>query len=476
MKWKKRILGSESIRIKLILVLILILAAAGCQGEAGTEEKSYTTSVIGTGDIQISAFGSGNLIPAKEVELEFEYGGVIDQILVETGDYVVEGDLLAALESAELEESLQKAEEDLRELTSDAAVAAATLEMAEAKKDVLTAESTLSFYLSPYVYKAEIRLRDAQDELLSAMDEAENNPSDDAEQRVVEAQETVEHAELSLALNWETYYEEYVPDFFNFPWRDRFGFWHDYYDPPSELEVAEVWSELAAAEARVEEAESFLAALTEDMIPDDAYGSQLVKLEDAMIAVSEAEEKLEAARLVSPIDGVVIEISKDEGDQVGAGTLLMTVAQLDPPTLEASFDEGDWALVKEGNPVEVVFDALDEKTYYGEIVFVNPSLQTSQNSTVVSTLVELDLSETGWSSLPLSSAASIEVIAGETTDAVLLPIEGLQESSGSQGTVLVESGGEFTSRDVKLGLRDVLFVEVLDGLSAGEVVLIGELE
>jgi multidrug efflux pump subunit AcrA (membrane-fusion protein) len=475
MKRKKLSFRRESATIKIILILVLILVLTACQGQEETDEQVVTTSVINTGDIQISAFGSGTLISANEVELEFEYGGVIDQILVETGDYVFEGDLLAVLEIADLEEALEKAEEDLRELTSDAAVAVATLELAESQKDVLTADSTLNFYLSPYIYKAEIRLRDAQDELLSAMDEAETNPSDGAEKRMVEAQESVEHAELSLALNWETYYEEYVSDFFNFPWRDRFGFWHDYYDPPSELEVAEVWAELSAAEARVEEAESFLAALTEDMIPDDAYGSQLVKLEDTINAVTEAREMLEAGTLEAPIDGVVIDINKEEGDQIGT-TVVMTIARLDPPTLEASFDESDWSLVQEGNPVEVVFDALDEKTYFGEIIFINPALITSQNTTAVSTLVELDMSETGWSDLPLSSGASIEVIAGETRDAVLLPIEGLQESSGNQGTVLVESGGEFTSRDVKLGLWDVLFVEVLDGLSAGEVVLIGELE
>jgi len=475
MKQKKSKLESEIIRNKILLLLIIIFGLTACQGQAETDDQKLTTSVISTGDIQVSAYGSGILISAVEVDLAFDFGGVIDQILVETGDYVTEGDPLAAVETEDLQDALDKAEANLRELTSDAAVASERLNLAEAQKDVLTAESTLSFYLSPYVFKAEIRLREAKEELVSASKEVAEKPSDEADQLLVEAKEAVEHAEFSLALNWETYFEEYVPDFFNFPWRDRFGFTHDYYDPPSELEVAEIWAELAIAEAQVEESEFYLTAMAENLIPDDAYGSQLVKLADAINAVSDAIEKLEGATITAPIDGVVIEIKKDLGDRIGTG-VLMTIAKLDPPTLEAWFDEGDWALVKEGNSIEVVFDSLEEKSYSGKIIFVDPTLQTKQNTTVVSALVELELSGTGWSGLPLSSSASIEVIAGKASDAVLLPIEGLQVSSGNQGTVLLESEGGFVPQEVELGLRDVLFVEALNGLSAGDVVLIGELE
>lgn len=292
---------------------------------------------------------------------------------------------------------------------------------------------------------------------------------------VIEAQEAVDHAELSLALNWETYYEEYVPDFFNFAWRDRFGFWHDYYDPPSELEVSEVWAELAAAEARVEEAEYYLEALTEGSISEEAYGSRITELEKAAESVAEARDNFEAATLTSPTGGMVIEINLVEEESIGTKKVI-TIARMDPPTLEASLDEGDWSLVKEGNRVEVVFDALPEKIYVGEVSFVDPSLQASRDTNVVNALVALDVSDTGWAGLPLSSAASIEVIAGETSDAVLLPIDGLRESSGDRGIVLVENSGEFMSREVELGLWDVLYVEVLDGLNAGDVVLIGELE
>lgn len=123
--------------------------------------------------------------------------------------------------------------------------------------------------------------------------------------------------------------------------------------------------------------------------------------------------------------------------------------------------------------MEVIFDSLPEKTYSGRIVFVDPTLQTRQNTTSVSALVELDTSITGWADLPLLSAASVEVIAGEVQNTVLLPVEGLQDVTGSLGTVLILEDDEVIEKEIELGLRDVLFVEVIDGLSVGDVVLIG---
>jgi multidrug efflux pump subunit AcrA (membrane-fusion protein) len=460
--------------------LILIVVGLGIlqilRSETREEETpAITTSIIATGDIRISAFGSGTLVTAEDVQVGFEYGGDVERILVEEGDIVREGDILAVLYDGELQEELAEAVANLRELTSDAGIAAAALDLAEAQKNLLTAESTLSFYLSPYVFKAEIRLKDAIDVLNNAQKEAEDNPSDAAEEQVTEAQVVVEHAELSLSLNYETYYAEYVPDFFNFPWRDRYGIWHDYYDPPSDLEVAEVWAELALAEARVEEAENYLAALTEGSIPDEAYGSKITALEKVAENMAEAAERVEAAILTAPTDGMVVDVNLTEEETVGTEKVI-TIGRLDPPTLKATFNEGDWSLVEEGSQVEVIFDALPEKIYQGVVTFVDPTLQTNRNTTVVSALVELDVKEKEWTGLPLSSVASIEVIAGEAFDTVLLPVDGLQSSSGDQGSVLVEREGEFLSKEVELGLWDILFVEVVSGLSAGEVVLIGELK
>ncbi len=438
-------------------------------------KSPLTLSTIRTGDIRVSAVGSGILISSAEVQVGFEKGGVVEEILVETGDQVTEGDILGYLENEELLEALEQAEQNLREITSDTAIAEAALEIAQAQKAVLSAEFELRFLLSPYVFKAELRLQAAQKELNAAVKNSEEEMSDEADQKFQDAQQVYDNAVLSLALNWETYYEEYVPDFFNFPWKDRFGFIHDYYDPPSETEIAVAWADLAIAEARVEQAEVFIEALMEDLIPEDAYGTKITALEKAGEAIVEAEAALEASILVAPIDGMIIEREVQVLDVVGREPV-MTIAQIEIPTIEAAFDANDWHRVKEGNQVEIVFDFLPEIIYLGRIVFVDPSLQTKQNTTFVSALVEIDISKSGWADLPLGSSASIEVIDGEVHNVVLLPIEALQDQQGTRGSVLVMNNEDTSLQQVELGLSDVLYVEIIDGLSAGDVVVIGNLD
>ena len=68
--------------------------------------SNQTTATISRGDIEISAFGSGSLIPAIEVELGFENSGIVEEILVETGDHVEEGQLLVRLDDEALQEAL----------------------------------------------------------------------------------------------------------------------------------------------------------------------------------------------------------------------------------------------------------------------------------------------------------------------------------------------------------------------------------
>ena len=464
----------------LSILVVVVLASIGIYQLVRPNPEldsgiSQTTSTIRRGDIRLSTIGSGTMISAVEIKLAFENRGVVEEILVEVGDEISEGQILVVLDDEDLQKTLDLAEGNLRELTSDVAVSSAALELAEAQKAVLSAESELKFLISPYVYKAEIRLREAELELQNAIQDAALTSSDEAESRVLEAKYAAEEAAMILDLNWQTYEEEYVPDIFNFPWRDRFGFKHNYYDPPSETEVAVVRAELAASEARVEEAESYLAALTGSVIPENASGTQLTALEKAGEAVIDAQEKLAASRLEAPFAGMVLKLNLQVLDTVNTNPVL-TIVQLEPITIEVSFDESDWRLVKEGNPVEVIFDSLPEKIYSGQIVFVDPSLQTVKNITTVNALVELDISTTGWTNLPLGSAASVEVIAGEVKNAVLLPVEALQEQQGSEGIVLLLENDEITRQSVELGLRDVIYVEVTGGLSTGDVVVIGNLE
>ncbi len=145
-------------------------------------------------------------------------------------------------------------------------------------------------------------------------------------------------------------------------------------------------------------------------------------------------------------------------------------------TLEVYFDESDWGKIRVGYEVEVIFDALPEKTFVGQVVHVDPALANEQNTVVVRGLIELDISTTGWNDLPFNSAASVDVIGGRAENVVTVPVEALREISDGEYAVFVLENGELEMRMVEVGLQDLLYAEIVSGLEVGDVVTTGQVE
>ncbi|NOQ40253.1 MAG: hypothetical protein GQ562_08025, partial [Anaerolineales bacterium] len=95
---------------------------------------------------------------------------------------------------------------------------------------------------------------------------------------------------------------------------------------------------------------------------------------------------------------------------------------------------------------------------------------------VISSLVELDTSKTGWDDLPVGSAAGVDVIGGRAENALLVPVEALREISDGEYAVFIMESGEPRMRMVEVGLQDLIFAEIISGLKAGDVVTTGQVE
>ena len=105
-------------KIKLGLILtFLCLAALGitaCDPFGGGDvEVSQQLVEVTRGDINVTVTGSGKLETSREARLTFGSAGKLDQILVEEGDAVKEGDVLARLDTSTLELAVTQAESNL---------------------------------------------------------------------------------------------------------------------------------------------------------------------------------------------------------------------------------------------------------------------------------------------------------------------------------------------------------------------------
>jgi HlyD family secretion protein len=156
---------------------------------------------------------------------------------------------------------------------------------------------------------------------------------------------------------------------------------------------------------------------------------------------------------------------------------ILTIADLSTSNLIIYMDETDWQNVKVGYTAQATFDALPNEVFTGKVIQVYPSLTSIGGSTMIEGLVELDKTPTlGSDRLPLGVSASVDIIAAQAENVVLVPVEALHKLSSGNYAVFVMESEKPVLRTVTVGLRDDTFAEITSGLQAGEIITTGIVE
>ncbi len=271
-------------------------------------------------------------------------------------------------------------------------------------------------------------------------------------------------------------------------------------DPANSLELSVAEAQLSTAQAQLEEAlksleqikagpKSSAIAMAEVQVSQaqdewerlkDGCDPQEVALADAELAQAQASlvmvqgEQL-VVDLLAPADATVVAVNATVGDRIG-GQPILSLADMNQLQVEVHLDETDLANVQVGNQVVVVFDALPDMVFSGQILAVDPSLQRSGNTQAVQALVQLEPPSHPLNLLPIGLNASVEVIAGQVENAVLVPLEALQRESDNSYYLYVIEGPGVEKRPVEVGLMDLTTAEIVSGLQPGEVVATGSLD
>jgi len=242
--------------------------------------------------------------------------------------------------------------------------------------------------------------------------------------------------------------------------------------PPTEGEIGMARADYNLAKASIAEAQIYLNVLNGEEIPEGATGANLVTYIQTRHALETAEYNLKATQLIAPISGDVTALDINVGDFTD-GSAVVTISNLDQPySLDAYLDAEDWGQIQVGYNVEVNFDILPDQVFKGTVTNVYPTLDTeSSNSTLVHFTARLK--DTQTYQLPSGSAASVDVIGGQTEDAVLVPVEALREFSEGKYALFVMENGKLRLRMVEVGLQDLTKAEIISGLNAGDVVSTG---
>ena len=172
--------------------------------------------------------------------------------------------------------------------------------------------------------------------------------------------------------------------------------------------------------------------------------------------------------LRSRANGVVIEKPSIEGKRFMAGDALYQIADLSSIWLIADVFEQDLSLVHPGQTVKIKVDAYPDKSFQGKITFIYPTV-TPETRTAK---VRVELANPGGALKP-SMYARLELAAGHGGPKALTVPDSAVLDTGTRQLVLIRRGeGAFEPRPIKTGMRADGYVEVLDGVRAGEEVVV----
>jgi RND family efflux transporter MFP subunit len=491
------------------------------------EKTTLETATVTTGDLSITADGTGMLVASSEVGLAFDSSGTLIELLVEVGDRVQAGDVLgwiddtdarnaatdaelgvlqakealenagntasreqmvaqAELQVAQAQANLETAQRDLADLLNwapdetDVAIAQANLLIAQAGYENTLAKVNLSegqFASTRIKLEQAIRdLAEAQVNYANAMDAARDWERNIEDTRV-RAAKALQNAQDSLEIAQASYdmgrIDSNAIDVQNARVKvlNAETTLADLQTPPEEQEIAAARIAVQEKQVALGQARLDLADAQEALADADTAEAELT-LQQARLKLESAQEALAGTTLVAPGAGTVVEVNAEAGEKVSGAVVVL--ANLDEPVVQFWVEESDLNSVAVGHRVNIVFEALPDLTYAGEIVHVDPVLVSVGNTPAVQAWASIDATMHPVNLLG-DMNVEVEIVAGEALNALLVPVQALREIGPDQYTVfVVGADGELEMRMVEIGLMDYVNAEVRSGLQRGEVVSLGE--
>jgi HlyD family secretion protein len=463
----------------------LIYSEAMRRSAQTTAQPALQTTVARRGSIVLSASGTGTLEAARQSDLAFGTSGKLTDLYVEVGDQVAAGELLAELDNATQRLEYEQARAKLGSLTSVSAIGAAQKAMAAAAKKLRSAQLQLEYLISPDVYYWENEVAQNEETVKAAQKSAAAAPTDkDAQAKLKKARDLLGFGQDRLKLAQQNYHDYVVNTFTVSQLNHSTNVVESVVVWPTAAEILKAEQDVTIAQGAAADSQNLLAALTDGASRPDASGAGLLALEQARLDLQTAQQNLQATQLVAPFSGTIVSISGKLGPvaavatPVGSttttnpvrSTAVMTLADLSKLYVQTYVDPSDYTLLTTGRTAHVIFDALPDATFTGKVAQVNPALDTSSGTAVVSGLVELDPTTTN---LLLGMSGSVEVIAAEAQNAVIIPLAALHEYAPGKFAVFVMRGGEPMVQFVEVGLEDLVDAEIKSGLQVGDVVTTG---
>lgn len=473
----------------------LDISALVSSDSSSSSSTSQNDSMGGMG-MQMFSFG-GDTYTSQSQEM------VIDSVHITVGQEIQAGDVLYTLTEDSVEEIRTQLEEDVEDTLAD--YQALTVEQ---QQSYLTAKQGYDTYvtngsLAELTYNKELQdLQDKVDEAADTLEEKQNQVNENLE-KLVELQEELTSAKKDLK-DAEAAVSENHDNRYNDPYyytvylstRDMAQTIVDEIEEDIEsltdenetllTEIGEAtrsWNEACRnleseklTAQQTLETDQYYASVSSEWYSiqttslDNEKQSAYASYESAVKKLDEFNSYIVGNDVIAEYSGVVTEVPLEEGDGVTRNTSLVTLYDASDVTMEITVSEDDYKAIDQDGEVNITYTAYPDVVYNGVISEVSDAAYDSSSGEVYYTItvtVQGDVS-----GLYEGMTGDVTCVTKETKEVTYVSSRAIFRDGTRSYVKVRDENGSIVEKDVTTGFSDGVNVEITEGLSQGDTVLI----
>ena len=473
----------------------LDISALVSSDSSSSSSTSQNDSMGGMG-MQMFFFG-GDTYTSQSQEI------VIDSVHITVGQEIQAGDVLYTLTEDSVEEIRTQLEEDVEDTLAD--YQALTVEQ---QQSYLTAKQGYDTYvtngsLAELTYNKKLQdLQDKVDEAADTLEEKQNQVNENLE-KLVELQEELtsakkdlKDAEAAVSENHDNRYNDpyYYTVYLNT--RDMAQTIVDEIEDDIEsltdenetllTEIGEAtrsWNEACRnleseklTAQQTLETDQYYASVSSEWYSiqttslDNEKQSAYASYESAVKKLDEFNSYIVGNDVIAEYSGVVTEVPLEEGDGVTRNTSLVTLYDASDVTMEITVSEDDYKAIDQDGEVNITYTAYPDVVYNGVISEVSDAAYDSSSGEVYYTItvtVQGDVS-----GLYEGMTGDVTCVTKETKEVTYVSNRAIFRDGTRSYVKVRDENGNIVEKDVTTGFSDGVNVEITEGLSQGDTVLI----
>ncbi len=432
-------------------VIALVIAALGWwlynKFKPSDKPPNYITAVASLGDIENNVMASGKVKAINTVEVGAQVSGEVTKLFVDVGAVVKQGDLIAQIDQVSQKNNLSNQQATLQQGKAG---------LQSAKADYLSRQASLE---SAYA------------DLASRQAELKQAQADLARLQPLVAMQAISQQELDVA----------------------------------QTKVATVAASVTNAKAAIKTAQAGMMSAQATIVSNQA------DLQKAQTNLDTANTDLGYTTIRAPIAGTVVSVVTEQGTTVNANQsapTIVTLADLSTVRINAQISEADVINVKAGMPVYFNMIGNPDEKYTGVLTAIEPAPEQISNTSSTDSAIYY----VGYVEVPnpeqqfrIDMTAQVFIVMNQAKNVLLVPSAAVKKGStmlgagansgGTDATKdlkpipkataakpipngtyvrVLNSDGTVDNRSVKVGIDNRVNAQILEGIAAGDTVIISE--